>query len=193
MPYFVEKSLKNITEKDVVNTNGLNILYLSNLMEGKGVFDVFEALKILNTKKVKYKAKIVGGIDIEHEKKTFNYINSNSNIEYCKPIRGQEKIDVYLASNVFILPTYYKMEGQPIALTGHIIITTDHAGILDICSDKNGYIVNKKSPNEIAEKLETIADNIENFKDMMVYNHHYARKNYKPEDFINRLANVLKK
>lgn len=198
MPYFVEKTLKNITETDVINTNGLNILYLSNLMEGKGVFDLFEALKILNDQQVPYKAKIVGGIDLEHENKIFDYINTNPNIEYYKPIRGQEKIDAYLASNVFILPTYYKMEGQPIALleamlTGHIIITTDHAGILDICSEKNGYIVNKKSPEEIAEKLEYMANHIEGFKEMMAYNHNYAKDNYKPEDFINRLADILNK
>lgn len=198
MPYFVEKTLKHITVKDVVNINGLNILYLSNLMEGKGIFDVFEALKVLNDKDVPYKAKIVGGIDLEQEEKIFDYINTNPNIEYCKPIRGQEKIDAYLASNVFILPTYYKMEGQPIALleamlTGHIIITTNHAGILDICSDKNGYIVKKKDPQHIAEKLEYIANNLNEFKDMMAYNHHYAKNNYKPEDFINRLAEILKK
>jgi len=198
MPYFVEKTLKGVVEEEAVNTNGLNILWLSNLMEGKGIFDVFEALKILNAKTIPYKAKIVGGIDLEHEKKTLDYINTNPNIEYSKPIKGQEKIDAYLSSNVFILPSYFKMEGQPIALleamlTGNIIITTDHAGILDICSEKNGYIVNKKSPEEIAEKLEYIANNINRFKDMMAYNHHYAKDNYKPEDFINRLAEILKK
>lgn len=198
MPYFVEKTLKDITEQEVTNTNGLNILYLSNLMEGKGIFDVFEALNILNDKQVPYKAKIVGGIDLENEKKIFDYINSNPNIEYSKPIRGKEKIEAYLASNVFILPTYYKMEGQPIALleamlTGNIIITTNHAGILDICSNKNGFIVEKKSPKEIAEKLVIIGKNLEEFKDMMVYNHRYAKKNFKPEDFINRLADILNK
>jgi glycosyltransferase involved in cell wall biosynthesis len=198
MPYFVEKTLKDFTEKEAVNTNGLNILYLSNLMEGKGVFDVFEALKILNKKEVPYKAKIVGGIDLENKNKVFDYINSNPNIEYSKPIRGQEKIDAYLASNVFVLPTYYKMEGQPIALleamlTGHIIITTDHAGILDICTEKNGYIVNKKDPRHIAEKLEYIANNLENFTNMMVHNHVYAKTNYKPEDFISRLTTILRK
>ncbi|MCF7559603.1 glycosyltransferase [Sabulilitoribacter multivorans] len=198
MPYFVEKTLKNITEEDAVNTNGLNILWLSNLMEGKGIFDVFEALNILNSKGVPYKAKIVGGIDEEQKDKILNYINSNPNIEYSKPIRGQEKVDVYKISNVFILPTYYNMEGQPIALleamlTGHIIITTDHAGILDICSDKNGYIVNKRDPEQIAEKLEYIFSNIKGFKDIMVYNHHYAKNTFRPEDFINRLADILKK
>ncbi len=197
MPYFVEKTLKDISEQEAINTSGLNILYLSNLMEGKGIFDVFEALKILNDKGIPYKAKIVGGIDLEHKKKTFEYLNSNPNIEYSKPIRGNEKIEAYLASNVFILPTYFKMEGQPIALleamlTGNIIITTDHAGILDICSDKNGFIVDKKSPKDIADKLEIIAKNPESFRDMMIHNHHYAKDNYKPEDFINRLADVLK-
>jgi len=198
MPYFVEKTLKDFTEKEAVNINGLNILYLSNLMEGKGVFDVFEALKILNKKEVPYKAKIVGGLDLENKNKVFDYINSNPNVEYSKPISGQEKIDAYLASNVFVLPTYYKMEGQPIALleamlTGHIIITTDHAGILDICSEKNGYIVNKKDSKHIAEKLEYIANNLQNFTNMMVHNHVYAKTNYKPEDFISRLATILRK
>jgi glycosyltransferase involved in cell wall biosynthesis len=198
MPYFVEKTLKGFTKEDAVNTDGLNILWLSNLMEGKGIFDVFEALDILSNKGVPYKAKIVGGIDEEQKDITLNYINSNPNIEYSKPIRGQEKIDAYKASNVFILPTYYNMEGQPIALleamlTGNIIITTNHAGILDICSDKNGFIVEKKSPKEIAKKLEIIGKNLKEFKEMMVYNHHYAKSNYKPEDFINKLVDILKK
>lgn len=198
IPYFIEKNLKNITKKDVVNTNGLNILYLSNLMEGKGVFDLFEALKILSERHIPYKAKIIGGIDSKHQKKIFDYMRLNSNIEYSKPIRAQEKIDAYLASNVFVLPTYYKMEGQPIALleamlTGHIIITTDHAGILDICNENNGYIVNKKSPSQIADKLEYIGINISKFKDMMINNHYYVKENYKPEDFITKLVDVLTK
>jgi glycosyltransferase involved in cell wall biosynthesis len=198
MPYFVEKTLKDITEQEAINTDGLNILYLSNLMEGKGIFDVFKSLEILNKNKVPYKAKIIGGIDEEHKEKTFKYINSNSNISYFKPIRGKEKIEAYLSSNVFVLPTYYKMEGQPIALleamlTGNIIITTDHAGILDICSNKNGFIVTKKSPNEIAEKLAVIANNPENFKDMMAYNHQYAKNNYTSQDFIYKLTTILKK
>ena len=198
MPYFVEKTLKDITEEDVVNTEGLNILYLSNLMEGKGIFDLFKALKLLDKKEISYQAKIVGGIDKENETLIFECLNSNSNIEYHKPIRGKEKIDAYLSSNVFVLPTYFKLEGQPIALleamiTGNIIITTNHAAILDICSDKNGFIVNKKSPEKIAEKLEYIANNLHDFKDMMVYNYHYAKDNYKPENFISRLAKVLKK
>lgn len=196
MPYFVEKNLKDITEENVINTNGLNILYLSNLMEGKGIFDVFEALKRLNKKNVSYKAKVVGGIDEENKKKIFEYLNSNPNIEYSKPIRGKEKVKAYLGSNVFILPTYYKMEGQPIALleamfSGNIIITTDHAGILDICSNKNGFIVKKKSAKEIADKLEKIANNIDSFKETMVYNHRYAKDNFRPENFIARLCEII--
>lgn len=196
IPYFIEKTLKDISEKDVINTNGLNILYLSNLMEGKGIFDLFEALKILNQREIPYKAKIVGGVDLEQKDQIFDIIKSNPNIEYCKPIQGQEKINTYLASNVFVLPTYYKMEGQPISLleamlTGHIIITTNHAGIMDICSEKNGYIVNKKSPEQIADKLEYIGNNIIDFKDMMVYNHYYVKNNYNPEDFINKIVDVL--
>ncbi|MDO6489759.1 MULTISPECIES: glycosyltransferase family 4 protein [unclassified Cellulophaga] len=198
IPYFVENTLKDIKEKDIVNIEGLNILFLSNLMEGKGIFDVLEALKILNDKEIVYKAKIIGGIDLEHKNKIFSYLNSNPNIEYFKPVRGQEKIDAYLASNVFVLPTYYKMEGQPIALleamlTGHIVITTDHAGILDICTNKNGYIVNKKDPEQIAEKLGEIGTDLESYKDMMIKNHHYVKSNYKPEDFINKLSEILKK
>mgnify|MGYP001214850871 CR=1 FL=1 len=196
MPYFIEKTLKNITEKDVVNTKGLNILYLGNLMKGKGVFDFFESLKILSQRQVPYKAKVIGGIDPEHQEKIFDYIRQTPNTEYSKPVRGQEKVGAYLASNVFVLPTYYKMEGQPIALleamlTGNIIITTDHAGILDICSERNGYIVNKKFPEQIADKLEYIGKNITKFKGMMVNNHHYAKDNYKPDDFINKLVDVL--
>lgn len=196
IPYFVERALENITEKDVVNTEELKILYLSNLMKGKGVFDVLEALEILNEKGVDYKARFVGGIDGENKGEIMANLNNNPNIQYFKPIRGKAKTDIYLWANVFVLPTYYSMEGQPIALleammAGNIIVTTDHAGIMDICSEKNGYIVEKKSPKEIAEKLEIISQGLVKLKKIMVHNHHYAKNNFKPENFINSLTKIL--
>ena len=50
-----------------------------------------------------------------------------------------------------MLPTYYKMEGQPISIleamaTGNVILTTRHAGIPDVVTDgKHGRFFEKKN------------------------------------------------
>ena len=196
MPYFVENALNDISEKEVVNTKTIRILYLSNLMKGKGVFDVLKALEILNDLGIGYEAKFVGGIDVENEEEVMSYLEKNPNIKYCKPIRGKEKKEIYLWANVFALPTYYILEGQPISLleammAGNIIITTDHAGIKDICSENNGFIVEKKSPQHIADALKTIQQNLSSYQETMVGNHRYAKTNFRPDNFINQLSKIL--
>jgi glycosyltransferase involved in cell wall biosynthesis len=200
VPYFVEDDIVNaVSENDVVNiNNGLRILFLSNLMKEKGILDLLKALNILNDRDISYKAKIIGGIDNDYKSEIMKYIKNNNDIEYFDPVRGKEKINAYLWSNVFVLPTYYSMEGQPISLleamyTGNLIITTNHAGILGICSDKNGIIVKKKAPKDIADNLEKIANNIGEHKGIMKYNHSYTKNNFKTVDFIDRLKRVFYK
>lgn len=173
------------------------IIFLSNLMEEKGIFDLLEALRILEKEGFEYEAKIAGNLDTTHEEKLQTYIKTLKNTKYVGVVSGKNKKDLLLWANIFILPTYYKMEGQPISIleamaTGNMIITTKHAGIPDIFKNEiNGYYVEKKNSNSIVEIIQSLDIQSDRFQKILRHNYVIAKKNYRPENFINNLINIF--
>ena len=200
---FVEKNiLEKIKPKDInqKNTKELNIVFLSNLMEEKGIIDLLKALNILKERGVNFKAKIAGAMDYSFENKIVYFFEKlKNNVEYLGVVTGNDKLNLLLNSNIFILPTYYSMEGQPISIleamaTGNIILTTNHAGISDIFKDKkNGFYIEKQNPEDIANKLEHISKNWETLTSIMKDNYIEASKKYTTDKFINKIINIITK
>jgi glycosyltransferase involved in cell wall biosynthesis len=195
---FVEQMLLDVSEKEIINKDisELKIIFLSNLMTEKGIFDLLEALKILDSKKIKFEANIAGNIDVKIKSKVLNIIHKLPNTKYVGVVRGDEKKKLLMQANVFVFPTFYKMEGQPISIlesmaTGNIVFTTKHAGIPDVFSEKNGFYIEKRSPNDIANKLQKLNNELLNYKKIMLYNHNYVKKNFTPFKFLQRLSKIL--
>ena len=200
---FVEKNiLEKIKVKDIdqKNTKELNIVFLSNLMKEKGIIDLLKALNILKERGVNFKAKVAGAMDSSFENKIIDLFEKlKNNVEYLGVVTGDDKLDLLLESNTFVLPTYYSMEGQPISIleamaTGNIILTTSHAGIPDIFENKkNGFYIEKQNPDDIANKLEDISKNWETLTSIMKDNYLEASKKYTTDKFINKIINVITK
>jgi glycosyltransferase involved in cell wall biosynthesis len=146
--------------------NRLELAYLSNLMREKGIFDLLDALADLKRRGIDFRARIAGNIEAGLEATLQERFSSLApEVEYLGALQGQSKIDLLWSSNVFVLPTYYSMEGQPISIleamaTGNIIVTTNHAGIPDIVDGSNGYLLPKREPAALAACLARIAGNI---------------------------------
>ncbi|MEZ4796953.1 MAG: glycosyltransferase family 4 protein [Flavobacteriaceae bacterium] len=176
--------------------NHLKIVYLGNLMEEKGIFNLLEALEVLEKEGVKYEAKIAGSIDIKNKERPYGFFSKLKNTEYLGVVKGNEKKNLLAWANIFVLPTYYTMEGQPISIleamaSGNVILTTKHAGIPDIFKDnKNGFFINKKDPNDIVKKIKMIYTN-DKIKDIKQNNYYEANQNYKVQTFINNLSLIL--
>ena len=94
----------------------LRIFYLSNLMKEKGIFCLLNALKNLEKNNIIYKAKIAGNIDQKYSKEILNLFTELKNAEYIGVVNGDDKKNLLKWGNVFVLPTFYKMEGQPISI-----------------------------------------------------------------------------
>lgn len=173
------------------------IIFLSNLMEEKGIFEVLNSLKALEKLDFDYEAKIAGNIDKNSEERINAYFKELKNTEYIGVVSGDEKIDLLSWGNVFILPTYYKMEGQPISIleamaTGNIIITTNHAGIPDVFSNnKNGYFVRKKDSQHIVDILKYISKNKEVSQRIIIENNREAKEKYRVSHFIESIKAIF--
>lgn len=175
------------------------ILFLSNLIAEKGIIDVLDAFILLKNNGIDFKAYLAGKIEKEFE------ITINEKlaflgdvVEYKGIIQGEKKLQLLNKSNIFLLPTYYQMEGQPISILeamamGNIIMTTKHAGIPDIVSEKNGYFVEKKHAANIATILSNIAKNISQEIDTFeATNINYAKNNFTEDLFSEKIIQIIK-
>jgi glycosyltransferase involved in cell wall biosynthesis len=193
---FVEKSLYE--GKCNKKFDKLRIIYLSNLMLEKGIIDLLEALIDLQSSNIDFEAIIAGGIESSIENDIFSRLEKLDNkVQYIGTITGNKKKKYLNDANVFILPTYYKMEGQPISLlegmaTGNIIITTKHAGIPDIVTNSNGFIVAPKTYTEISENLKIISTDLKFYLEK--YSNHnikYANEYFTEERFSNKIISIF--
>ena len=186
---------KKVKEKEIPS-----ILFLSNLIAEKGIIDLLDALIILKAKNIKFKTFLAGKIEQEFSEIIDQKMRSiGEQVEYLGVIKGDQKQNILNKANIFVLPTYYKMEGQPISIleamaTGNIIITTKHAGIPDVFSEKNGYFVDPQSPEQIADCIATISLDVnKEVEKYMEINTLYAKERFTETIFSNAIIEVLKK
>jgi glycosyltransferase involved in cell wall biosynthesis len=184
-------------DKNLVNDE-LRIFYLSNLMKEKGIICLLKALKNLEKYNITYKAKIAGNIDEKFSKEILQLLNELKNTKYVGVVNGEAKKNLLKWGNIFVLPTFYKMEGQPISIieamaTKNVVVTTNHAGILDIFKDKvNGYLVKKNSIKSIQDILTYIAINKSEIEKIATYNKEFFLENFTVNTFKKNLIKIIK-
>lgn len=199
-------SLKNFTidelfisdlELNSKNYQSIRIVYLSNLMLEKGIFELLDALLLLENEGIAYEARIAGNIATENEGQILASLSKLKNTEYVGTVDVIEKKKLLTWSNIFILPTYYTMEAQPFAIlesmaTGNMVITTPHAGIPDIFRENiNGLYVEKRSSKSIFDKIKYISNNLNLIHNFASHNVLEARENYRIPNFIAKLEDIF--
>ena len=183
-----------------------HILWLSNFIRSKGYQTVLEMAKleqgrVSNGGEKKYHFDFAGKFFSKEEKEEFfSYIEDNKLeefITYHGVVGGTQKKELLEKASVFILPTIYPNEGQPISIleamgNGLFVITTNHAAIPDYIIDgENGILIDKNCINakKIYEQL--LSYDIHKFKDIQIRNRGIVLEKYTEEIYINSLEYIL--
>lgn len=162
------------TNKEIDLTRRIELLYLSSLMPSKGYLDIIQALIQMTEAERKYFHLNLCGNFIDaiteckhviHDENTLleyvNKLNLQKTITYYGELTGRKKIEIFKSSDVFILPTYYPWEGQPLSIIEAMafslpVITCKNNGISEmIINEFNGFFVKPRSPIEIKNVLLT--------------------------------------
>jgi len=164
-------------------------------MKEKGIVELLDALETLNKSKIPFKAKIAGHIPKDGQD-LIDKMDNIENLEYIGVVQKEAKTELLSWGNVFCLPTYYSMEGQPISIIeamgfGNVILTTKHAGIPDICSEKNGVFVTKRDTLSVLNQLEYLSNNLTWVKETGVYNMNQAQELYTEEAFVQGILRIF--
>lgn len=168
--------------KSISNVPVINLLYMSNMIETKGYFDVLEAVKeLVNDRGRAVTCRFAGKFivtadsirfqDPELAKSNFfDYIRDNRLercVTYSESIFGEEKAFEFNKAHFFILPSNYIYEMQPVSILeamayGLVVLGTDHRLIPDMLADnKTGCIVPYNAPEVIADKIESLIEHPE--------------------------------
>lgn len=178
----------------------VQLLFLSNLIESKGVFVLLEALYTLHKKNVDFYCNFIGGegdISALIFQKKVEELGLTNKVSYLGKKYGVDKNEYFLNADIFIFPTFYhnetfglvNLEAMQYALP---VISTFEGGIPEVVVNENtGFLVNQKNVIDLSKKIEALINN----KDLRIKMGENGRNRFKEkftiEIFENCLTNIL--
>lgn len=144
------------------------LLFLSNLIETKGVIVLLDALQILKERGYSFKCDFVGGESKEIDATRFAEETEKRGLKDTATYKGRkygkEKDEAFNNSDVFVFPTFYDNECFPLVLLeamqhGLPIVTTNEGAIEDIVKNGvNGFISERRNAVSLADCLCKLID-----------------------------------
>jgi glycosyltransferase involved in cell wall biosynthesis len=181
------------------DTKVLRVLFLSNLLPGKGHEELLNAIRSLSpVLQTRFRFDFAGGFESTTDKERFQAtIIDLPGVHYHGVVHGEEKQALLAQAHVFCLPTFYPYEGQPISIleayaSGCMVLTTDHSGIFDIFTPgENGCEVEPRSPKSIMTALKKIAVDPSEAEKLARRNRTDADLHYKRQVHLSNLYTAL--
>jgi glycosyltransferase involved in cell wall biosynthesis len=178
----------------------LRLLFLSNLIPGKGHEELLEAVAALapDTRR-RLRLDFAGGFEsVGAESAFLAKLAAVPEAQYHGTVHGEAKTALLRNAHLFCLPTYYPYEGQPISIleayaSGCVVMTTDHSGIRDVFRDGvNGVQVEKRSPASIAAALTRLLSDPASLRPVGFANRREADLKYRTSTYTAALDAVLR-
>ena len=199
IPNFYDQEIDNkLVEKD---KSKISLLYLSNIMTSKGIFELVDAFEKLIKKYDNIILNIAGGylsdeyMSINEVKKKFeNKISKNNKIKYLGTIFGEDKIKLLQSSDIFILPSY--KEAVPISIleamaASNAIVATNHNYISEVVSSKNGVLVKKRSVEGLLDGIEFLINDKQKLKHIQNHNRQEAQEKFSIQKYLKNLEQIV--
>jgi glycosyltransferase involved in cell wall biosynthesis len=190
----IEKKINNFGRE-------IYIGYMSNLIEEKGIVEYIEAVISLKEKtNISFKAWI-GGITLGNIsprlKNALVTANKKEYIEVCGLLKGDDKWNKLMRTNIFILPSYYKSESLPLSLVeamrfGGLCISSDVGEIKNLLSNERGIILEEVKTENITNSIKKSSENIEISKNMMRRSNSYISDEFSFDSFKSKIENLVK-
>ncbi len=164
-----------------------NTFFLATrLLVTKGVRTYFEAAKIVKEKHPEAKFYLAGSLDPNPDgikKDELDQYVQDGTVEYLGVVKDMPAALKEYA--VFVLPSYYR-EGVPHAIleamsTGRAIITTDAPGCKETVNGKNGFLIEPRNSEQLAEKMIWMIEHPSEVKRMGAESRKYAEEKFDVE------------
>jgi glycosyltransferase involved in cell wall biosynthesis len=148
---------------DEPNFTGQRVLYLSNLLPDKGCFELLAALRLLGRESSGWEVRLVGSVGPEVERPLRRAIaalpDDAARVTLLGELTGDVKNGQYRWADIFVLPTRYLPEGQPLVIleamgAGLPVVSTRWSGIPDTVEhQREGLLVEPGDERALAAAL----------------------------------------
>lgn len=153
-------------KKEKKSERHINVLYLSNLSEAKGISTLIQAIPKVLAQHRNVKFFIAGPWQDDDVKNSiFNMVRNkelSAFVEFLGPKYGREKEELFLKSDIFVFPSHYHFESFGLVnleamQAGLPVITTNLGAMPEIVKDgRTGFIIPPKKPQILAEKINVL-------------------------------------
>lgn len=139
------------------------ILFLSNLIESKGVYILLQACALLKSNNISFRVEFIGGVaDIDEDAfaERCGKLDLGDMACYLGKQYGRDKFEAFQRADIFALPTYN--ECMPLVLLEAMqwrlpIVSTPEGGIPELVVDgETGFLVPRRDAEALAEKLQVL-------------------------------------
>jgi glycosyltransferase involved in cell wall biosynthesis len=178
------------------NDNSFNILFLSRIERAKGVYEAISAYQILKENYSNINLIIAGSGSIAEEVMNFVQQNKISGVSFPGYVKGKEKADLFIKSDVYFFPSSHD-EGMPNSVLeamafGLPVITRNVGGLQDFfLNNTMGYITDSNDPIIFSELIGTLFKNAEKKKEIGAYNSVFAKDKFIASIVSKRIENIF--
>lgn len=176
------------------------ILFLSNLIESKGIYVLLEACLLLKKKKVPFHCVFIGGegeVSGDQFNQKIGQLGLQKEVEYQGRKYGLEKEAAFAKADIFAFPTYYhnetfglvNLEAMQYALP---VISTFEGAIPEVIVDGvNGFLVPQQNTEALADKLEILIGNPKLRNEMGLAGKKFYEEKFTLDIFEKRMLAIL--
>jgi len=186
-------------ERITTTEKTVKILFLSNLMESKGVFVLLDACSILQQRGIEFECNFVGAEgDLNASQFSEKVVRKKlfGKVKYLGKKYGKEKHDVFAEADIFIHPTLNDcfplvlLEAMQYSLP---IVSTFEGGIPDIIDESvTGFLVQQNNAEALADKLEKLIKDSDLRQQMGTDGRLKFDKKFTLEIFEHKMNDILK-
>jgi glycosyltransferase involved in cell wall biosynthesis len=181
------------------NSDGpLRLIFLSNLIDGKGHNELLAAyLMLSDTLQNQVAIDFAGAFESAAERDEFQArLHGLRHVRYHGVVEGSRKADLLSRAHILCLPTRL-FEGQPLCIleayaSGCVVMTTDQGGIRDVFQDEaNGITIESPTPSGIKHAIERAVAARGGLLHTALSNARAARERYTTSRYSASLISVI--
>lgn len=174
---------------------GVKLLFLSSLLEKKGVFELLEAVSCLRTGGVDLTLTVAGdGPALRRIHKAVEELQLGEAVSLPGYVSGAQKVEVLVSHHIFCFPSWD--EGMPNSVLeamalGLPVVATPVGGLPDFFEDgRMGRLVPVRDPVRLAQAIRELAADPAVLRRMARYNHEYAYERFRASRVTGRLRAI---
>lgn len=187
----------------VTSNSSLRILFMSNIIKSKGIFELMSAVSDIYRDGVCIKLDIAGSfvadeyLDRNEVEEEFHARFDSACMNYHGVVTGSRKSELFELANVVALPSYYRTEAQPIVLIealscGRFILSSDYKYIPEYITHlKHGWLVPDVSVGNLKDALRHLASSQGVFEETDIINRRYYVENFTQDTHCHMIFTLL--